>query len=191
MNIKKKNFDRIVREESAHWIGALLMLEKARENDEKDPKKPDAPKIQGADKDSQKKDPKGPISKEVPGKPGPSQKQLDKPKAQAPMPPEDGPEDIAPPEMDIPDQGPEDDALAADAADDSPEDPKEKASQKISDVLVGKTIQSVSEDPESKILPGASEIVITFDQITDPLKILVTKTGKRVYWFRGSVHNML
>lgn len=60
----------------------------------------------------------------------------------------------------------------------------------LSKELEGKTIQSIVMEPKSKILPGAQEITISFSQIPEPLRILVTKGGKVVFQHKG-LHNKL
>ena len=66
---------------------------------------------------------------------------------------------------------------------------EEKDTQKrLGDELVGQTIQSVTTNPKSKMIPGALEIIVSFDQTPDPLKILVTKTGTVKYFYR-TLHN--
>lgn len=60
----------------------------------------------------------------------------------------------------------------------------------ISDNVVGKTIQSITMEPTSKLLPGSKELTITFNEITDQFKILITKTGNIKFYFRG-LHNIL
>jgi hypothetical protein len=60
----------------------------------------------------------------------------------------------------------------------------------IADQVQGKTIQSISMDPKSKMMPGATEIVLTFSDIPDALRILVTQTGRVKFFFRG-LHNDL
>ena len=70
------------------------------------------------------------------------------------------------------------------------EDEADVTGGKISSTVVGKTIQSISLEPKSKILPGAKELVITFDQLTDPLRVLITSRGEIKFFFRG-IHNEL
>lgn len=70
------------------------------------------------------------------------------------------------------------------------EDEADVTGGKISSTVVGKTVQSISLEPKSKILPGAKELVVTFDQITDPLRVLIAKTGEVKFYFRG-LHNEL
>lgn len=85
-------------------------------------------------------------------------------------------------------EDPADDKLEQDAEED-PEEKEAEAKKSLSDILDGKSIQSISQEPKSKILPGAQEIVITFNDIPDPLKILVTKSGTVKFFFRNQLHN--
>lgn len=88
-----------------------------------------------------------------------------------------------PPE--IPDeQDPSDDELTQDVEGEEP------VGGEIAQELQGKTIQSITADPDSKMMPGAQEIVLTFNEIPDALRILVTKTGRVKYFFKG-LHNDL
>lgn len=88
----------------------------------------------------------------------------------------------------VPDtEDPADDNIEADQ--DSPSE--DDAGGKLADELVGKTIQSMTMEPKSKILPGSVEVVITFNEITDPFRMLISKTGKVSFFFRNSLHNLL
>lgn len=84
---------------------------------------------------------------------------------------------------------PADDDLEADADDPDKED-EERSSGKISKELTGKTVQSVTLEPKSQLVPGAQELVLTFNEITDPLRVIVTKTGAVKFFFRG-LHDSL
>lgn len=94
-------------------------------------------------------------------------------------------------ELPVADEPEADQELEKDVAtDDETEDAEEVTGGKIADEISGKTIQSVTMEPKSKTLPGAQEIVLTFKEIPDPLKILVTKTGVVKFFMRG-LHNTL
>ena len=67
----------------------------------------------------------------------------------------------------------------------------DSAHGKLANELIGKTVQSITMEPKSKLLPGATEIVITFNEITDPLRILIGKTGQARFFFRNSLHNLI
>lgn len=117
--------------------------------------------------------------------------------AKAPKPPGAGPkppvapggEPEEPEELPVGDEPAADPELEKDAAeDDSEEDAAELTGGKVADQITGKTIQSITMEPKSKTLPGAQELVITFREIPDPLKVLVTKQGDVKFFFRG-IHN--
>lgn len=56
--------------------------------------------------------------------------------------------------------------------------------------LDGKTFQSLAVEPKSKLVPGAKEIVLSFGDTPDPLRIVVTQTGGVKFFFRGSLHDI-
>jgi hypothetical protein len=85
---------------------------------------------------------------------------------------------------------PADDDLEKDVAG-SEEDIEDVTGGKISKEIVGKTIQSVTAEPKSKILPGAQEINLTFNESPDPLKILITNSGQVKFYYRNALHNEL
>lgn len=80
----------------------------------------------------------------------------------------------------------EDDAEAIDAAGDAGEDP----SGAVNDEVSGKTIQSITIEPKSKVLPGAKEVVVSFNESTDALRVLVTATGQVKFFWRGQLHDI-
>ena len=61
----------------------------------------------------------------------------------------------------------------------------------IASQVTGKTIQSITMEPKSKILPGAQELTLTFKEIPDPLKVLITKTGMVKFFMKNGIHNKL
>lgn len=94
-------------------------------------------------------------------------------------------------ELPVEDEPEADAELEKDVADpEAEEDAEDVTGGKISDQINGKRIQSVTMEPKSKTLPGAQEIVITFNEIPEPLKILVTKTGQVKFHFKG-LHNKI
>jgi hypothetical protein len=103
------------------------------------------------------------------------------PAASAEEPPEDMPGDQPAGEE------PADDDLAADVAGD--EEPEAEPGS-VAAELEGKTIDTVSMEEESKIMPGAQEIVFTFHEVPEALRFLVTKTGKVKIFYKG-LHNEL
>lgn len=58
----------------------------------------------------------------------------------------------------------------------------------LSKDLEGKSIQSVVLDTKSKTLPGAKEVVISFNDTPEPLKILVQQNGNISFMFKGIRH---
>jgi hypothetical protein len=184
VKIKKSKIEQIVREELALHLKELL----------------EAPKTVGADKDNDGGEDEAPGKDMAPKKgagKGPERPDGDQeaPKAK-PAPKSDKvPADAAPDEEE-PEGEPEevptgddpaDDEIAADA---SGED-EEQTGGAISDELVGKTVQSISYEPDSKMMPGAREITIQFEQQPHPLKILIGKSGMIRYVYKGGVHQEL
>jgi len=82
---------------------------------------------------------------------------------------------------------PADDDLEADLAgdDESGAEPGTVAAE-----LENKTIESISMEEDSKIMPGSTEIVVTFRENPDALRLLITKTGKVKIFYKG-LHNDL
>lgn len=90
-----------------------------------------------------------------------------------------------------PEADPADEPLEKDAeTEDEVEDAAEVTGGEISDQIVGQTVQSIVMEPKSKIMPGAQEITITFNQKPDPLRILITKSGAVKFFYKG-LHNAL
>ena len=168
MKIKKSVLERIIKEELRAHIVELL------EADAK-PDKPDP------DKEKKGEEKPDPAKKATPPAPEPKKEPAKKPDG-PPAPPE-ATSDAAPEEKPI-----EQDPADADLEKDEPPEDVDSAQSKLRDQLTGKTIQSISREPKSKILPGAQEIVVTFDQVQDPLRILVTKVGDVKFYYRG-LHN--
>lgn len=75
---------------------------------------------------------------------------------------------------------------AVDPEGDSGQDP----SGAVNDEISGKTVQAVTIEPKSKVLPGAKEVVIAFNESTDTLRILVTSTGQVKFFWRGQLHDI-
>lgn len=99
--------------------------------------------------------------------------------------PADEPVDVDEPEAPEIEAGeePADDELEDDLAGSSGSEPGSLAAE-----LEGKTIESISLDDDSKIMPGATEVVVTFRENPDALRLMVTKTGKLKIFYRG-LHN--
>lgn len=105
-----------------------------------------------------------------------------------------------PPEPPPEGEGDPDDPDGAEPVDDTAEKDKADAldingdavqpTGKINRDVDGKSIQSISVEPESKILPGAKEVIIAFDEVSDPLRVLVTPTGRMAFFWKGQLHDM-
>ena len=78
---------------------------------------------------------------------------------------------------------PSDDDLEDDVAGEDGPEPGSLAAE-----LEDKTIESVSMEEDSKIMPGATEVVLNFRETPDALRLLITKTGKVKIFYRG-LHN--
>ena len=92
--------------------------------------------------------------------------------------------------------GDEPDPEADDKADDEEDaidqdgDSGDEPSGAVNDEVSGKTVQAVTIEPKSKVLPGAKEIVVAFNESTDALRILVTPTGQVKFFWRGQLHDI-
>lgn len=93
------------------------------------------------------------------------------------------------PEQDLVDKDASADRDHEDAVDADGEGGEEPSGAVNSD-LSGKTVQAISIEPESKILPGSKEIVVTFNESTDALRILVTATANVKFYWRGQLHDL-
>lgn len=80
----------------------------------------------------------------------------------------------------------EDDEEAVDPNGDAGENP----SGAVNDEVSGKTVQAITVEPKSKVLPGSKEVVMTFNESTDALRILVTSTGQVKFFWRGQLHDI-
>lgn len=89
------------------------------------------------------------------------------------------------PPVDDTSEDPSDDELAAADASDGEAEPE---AGQLSTELEGKRIQSVTQEPKSQLVPGASEIVVTFAEVPDPLRIIVTKTGAVRFFYKTLIN---
>lgn len=87
-------------------------------------------------------------------------------------------------ELDSEDSSEDDEAI--DTSGESGKNPSGAVNNDVS----GKTIQAITIEPKSKILPGAKEIIISFGETTDPLRILATPTGAVKFYWRGGLHDL-
>jgi hypothetical protein len=94
---------------------------------------------------------------------------------------EDGNDPGEPDELPTGDE-PADDELEQDVAG---EDESGAEEGTVAAEIEGKTVESISMEEDSKILPGASEVVVTFRDSPDALHLLLTKTGKVKVFYKG------
>lgn len=66
----------------------------------------------------------------------------------------------------------------------------EEGGGQVNDFVQGKTVQSVALVPKSKILPGAHEVVFSFNETTEPLKLLITPTGTCKFLVNGALMDL-
>jgi len=78
----------------------------------------------------------------------------------------------------------EEDAVDADG------DAGEEPTGAVNDELSGKTVQAITVEPKSKVLPGSKEVVMTFNESTDALRILITPTGMVKFFYRGQLYDL-
>jgi hypothetical protein len=159
----------MVREELLQFVREELVRRKLIE----------APSVDDGDKDKKRKeDPEGGgrgEKKKLTPSPGQGSDKSDPPSGKKKEPAEPPVED-----------DPESDKTGPEAESDA----EDEARSDISDEITGKTVQSITMEPKSKLMPGAQEIVLTFNEITDPLRIILTKSGRTAFYFRG-MHNTL
>lgn len=177
MKIKRARLEAIVREELARFIRTQLHEAPRRATAIDDPT---------SSKDE-------PLGEPIPDPEAAPEEQLptDSPAEDGGAPPEGDLGDMPPitggepppeePDMDL--------GLGDEEAEDDLEDIADGGGE-IADELEGKTIQSISMEPKSKIMPGAQEIVINFNETPDAFHVLLTKTGQFKFFFRG-LHNDL
>lgn len=78
------------------------------------------------------------------------------------------------------------DPEAVDQDGDAGEDP----SGAVADEVSGKTVQGLSIEPRSKVLPGAKEVVLTFNETTDSLRVLCTTSGEVKFFWKGQLYDI-
>lgn len=169
MKFSRALVERIVKEELAAHIAELT--EAGDDEEDKKPEKQDGE----AAASSKKPEPKEPAKAAPPVNKDPT---MDSDSKDVGGPPEDSGEEEVPDAED-----PADDELEDERADGEGDD--DRSDGKVSKEIVGKSVQSISFEPKSKLVPGAAEVVFTFDQVADPLRIVITKTGQIKYYFRG------
>jgi len=170
MNISRKRLAEIVAEEVRRRLRELV---EAGEEDDEVPVKKRKPGVASADQD------------EPPdaGNPESPDATVGSPDVGASS-PEGGQEPDADPDGPAVDgNSPDPDALDKDG--DAGEDP----SGAVSDEVSGKTVQAISINPKSEHLPGAKEVVITFNETTDSLVILVISDEVKFLW-KNQLHDI-
>lgn len=181
MKMKKSRIEEIIREELATHLGELL----AFEADDKDKE----PEVATADAENTDLEPDTP-SKNVAPTVG-DKKDDDTPEGDQESPKDSPIGDGESPDAEVPvGDDPADSDISKDVVEPEPEDEGDIGGD-ISDDLVGKQIQSITMEPESKMMPGAREITIQIENHPHPLKILLGKSGMIKFFYRGSLHNEL
>lgn len=163
MKFQKKYLERLVNEELVKFISSSSRLD-------------EAPRRRPATLDLPEDEP--PTPDRAPEEEKPTVSPSSEAGADVPLPDEKPPgeDDV---DLDQPPEG-EDDV----AGEDEPE------AGSIAKEIQGKRIAAISMDAKSKITPGSTEIVLTFEDLPDALRILITKTGIVKFFFRG-LHNDL
>lgn len=102
-----------------------------------------------------------------------------------PMPDEDplGPPVDEEPPMAVDSEDPADQALDDELAGEDPEVPGSVAAD-----MQGKTIESIEQVDESDVVPGARELILSFDGESDKLRVIITPSGNVKYFWKG-LHN--
>jgi len=65
-----------------------------------------------------------------------------------------------------------------------------EGSGEVNSFVEGKSVQSITLSDDSKVLPGAKEVILSFAQTTDALRIIVTATGKISFLVKGQMHDL-
>lgn len=169
LKLKRSQVERIVREELLTVMREML----GEAGDEKEKEKD--PEVGGAEKDNDNVDPSSQAGNKAP-----------KVGAKAPDAPVDsGDTDVPDEEVPVGDDPADDDLEAQVDDEDEPE------GGDISDDIVGKQVQSISSVDDSEMMPGAKEVVIQFEGVPNPLRILIGKSGTVKYHYKGRLFNSL
>lgn len=168
MKMKRSQLIAIVKEELARHLVREAEKVDAGEEEEPKAKKPRPEDKQDASGDKKSGKPQGKEASKAPA-----------PKKGPELPPDEEPADEKP---EVPDE--------SDPADEEMPDEEDAPSGGIADEVVGKTVQSLTIEPKSKILPGAKEVVISFNESPDALRLLLTPTGQVKFFYRGKVSDI-
>lgn len=133
---------------------------------------------EGGDDNGGRKRPKKPTTADAEDSPSPRGKVPTGPRADA-----DAETEVSPDDADEDDQS---DDEVIDQGGNAGEDPSGAVNNEIS----GKIVQAITIEPQSKVLPGAKEVVMSFNDTTDSLRILITATGQVKFFWRGSLHDV-
>lgn len=77
-----------------------------------------------------------------------------------------------------------------DAIDSDGDAGEEEAEGEVAQAIQGLSVQSLTVEPESELLPGSKEIVFTFNDSPDVLRILVDNVGNVVFSWNGQLHDI-
>jgi hypothetical protein len=70
-------------------------------------------------------------------------------------------------------------------------DAGEEGTGAVNDEISGKTVQAITINPKSKVMPGFKEVVLTFNETTDALTILVDESGGVIkFLWRNQLHDL-
>lgn len=181
MKIKRSTFIRIVKEELNRHLRSISEV-RERPTDDEEPKEKQS---KGAKPPENDEEPRQKLQKpsgkpEAPMKGGKEPSKAPPPKKGPELPPGEEPEDEKP---EVPDE--------VDPADEEmPDEEPDDESGGIADEITGKTVQSLTINPKSKVLPGAKEVIFTFNEVSDPLKLLLTQTGQIKFFYRGKLSDL-
>lgn len=134
-------------------------------------------------------------------KPSKDAKPVDEPPSEDPVAKGDGSYDTdGEDEIDAdPDELPGDDEMAADNADAAEDEAdaldadgdagQDAASGAINDQIAGRTVKSIALEPDSDLIPGSREIVLSFSDSPDILRVLVDDVGNIVFSWNGDLYD--
>ena len=183
IKFKRSRVEQIVREELA------LLIREFYEADDKDDKEPG---VQGADHDNDNVEPEKAGADMAPKRGAERADGAgdgDQPKVPPPgEEPKSGDKDVPDEEVPMGDPDPSDTELSQDVEAEPGEEPEQSD---ISRDITGRSVQSISFSKESKLMGGAQEVVIQFEEIPHPLHILLMKSGMVKFFYKGQIHNFL
>lgn len=137
---------------------------------------------------AKRKRPRKPTTADAEDSPSPKGKMPTGPRADPDADPEQAAPDGPPSDEDDGDDGGED--ISDDEGIDQGGNAGEESSGAVNNDLAGKTIQAITIEPQSQILPGAKEVVLSFRETSDSLRIIVTATGLVKFFLGGQLHDI-